>query len=322
MIAIRRFFAVAAFLCCALPMVGHAQATRTWVSGVGDDVNPCSRTAPCKTFAGAISKTAASGEISCLDPGGFGSVTISKSIAIICDETTSGGILATGTYGVTISSAVAAADRVYLSGLDIEGAGSGIQGIRMLGAGTLHLHNVSIRRFTQSGIQFAPSGPAKLLVTDSEISGNAPTSLVTGVGGIVVQPSGAGSAVVSLSNVKLQNNFVGFRADGTGSSGGISASISECDVTGNLNNGIASFTPAGGASTSVMVSRTTVSGNGGKGLSANGAAAILRVGGSTISGNAGGNAQILGGATLTSYGNNQIDDNGAGGTLIPGGSLQ
>ena len=52
----------------------NAQATRTWVSGVGDDVNPCSRTAPCKTFAGAISKTAAGGYINCIDPGGFGGV--------------------------------------------------------------------------------------------------------------------------------------------------------------------------------------------------------------------------------------------------------
>ena len=60
----------------------HAQATRTWVSGVGDDANPCSRTAPCKTFAGAISKTAAGGEINCLDPGGFGAVTITKAITI------------------------------------------------------------------------------------------------------------------------------------------------------------------------------------------------------------------------------------------------
>ena len=62
----------------------HAQASRTWVSGVGDDANPCSRTAPCKTFAGAISKTALNREINCLDPGGFGAVTITKSITIDC----------------------------------------------------------------------------------------------------------------------------------------------------------------------------------------------------------------------------------------------
>src|SRR5438477_3797204 len=53
-----------------IPHFAFAQATRTWVSGVGDDVNPCSRTAPCKTFAGAISKTAGGGEIDVLDPGG------------------------------------------------------------------------------------------------------------------------------------------------------------------------------------------------------------------------------------------------------------
>src|SRR5512146_1681863 len=79
-----------------------AQATRTWVSGVGDDANPCSRTAPCKTFPGAISKTAAGGEIDCLDPGGFGTVTITKSITIDCRET-EGSILASGVTGVVVN---------------------------------------------------------------------------------------------------------------------------------------------------------------------------------------------------------------------------
>src|SRR5580692_11401439 len=73
----------------------QAQATRTWVSGVGDDANPCSRTAPCKTFAGSISKTAPGGEINCLDPGGFGALTITKAIAIICQRG-QGSILASG----------------------------------------------------------------------------------------------------------------------------------------------------------------------------------------------------------------------------------
>src|SRR5438105_372272 len=80
----------------------HAQATRTWVSGVGDDANPCSRTAPCKTFAGAISKTAGFGEINCVDPGGFGAVTITKSISIICDYTEA-GVLVSGTNGIIVN---------------------------------------------------------------------------------------------------------------------------------------------------------------------------------------------------------------------------
>src|ERR687883_908174 len=83
----------------ALPGSAFGQATRTWVSGVGDDANPCSRTAPCKTFAGAISKTAAKGEINCLDPGGFGGVTITKSLAIDCHEVFA-SILASGFTGV------------------------------------------------------------------------------------------------------------------------------------------------------------------------------------------------------------------------------
>src|ERR1700694_4396294 len=85
----------------------HAQATRTWVSGVGDDVNPCSRTAPCKTFAGAISKTADSGEINCLDSGGFGTVTITKSISIVCDGVV-GGVLAALTNGININDSATA----------------------------------------------------------------------------------------------------------------------------------------------------------------------------------------------------------------------
>src|SRR6188508_29762 len=96
----------------------QAQATRTWVSGVGDDVNPCSRTAPCKTFAGAISKTAAGGIINCLDPGGFGTVTITKSITISCKHV-EGSALSSSTTGIVINGA---GIDVVLRGLDIDGS--------------------------------------------------------------------------------------------------------------------------------------------------------------------------------------------------------
>src|SRR5205809_5695698 len=86
----------------AFVSLAQAQATRTWVSGVGDDANPCSRTAPCKTFAGAISKTAGGGEISVLDPGGFGAVTITKSITIDGTGMLS-SILAASTTGIIIN---------------------------------------------------------------------------------------------------------------------------------------------------------------------------------------------------------------------------
>src|SRR5437868_15376679 len=110
-----------ALIALALPASASAQASRTWVSGVGDDANPCSRTAPCKTFPGAISKTAAGGEINCLDPGGFGTVTITKAISIYC-EGVIGGILASGVTGVIVNAA--ATDHVVLRGLDIDGAGT------------------------------------------------------------------------------------------------------------------------------------------------------------------------------------------------------
>src|SRR5476649_1743117 len=103
---------------CSAP--AYAQATRTWVSGVGDDANPCSRTAPCKTFAGAISKTAAAGEINCIDPGGFGALTITKAITIDCANTEA-GVLVAGTNGFSVNAG--AGDVVTLRGLDIFGTG-------------------------------------------------------------------------------------------------------------------------------------------------------------------------------------------------------
>src|SRR5256714_15159010 len=130
----------------------QAQATRTWVSGVGDDANPCSRTAPCKTFAGAISKTATDGEINCLDPGGFGGLTITKSITLNC-EYTLGSILVSGTNALVIAPPVGTQIRVKLKGLELEGLGTGLDGVRITQGGViLHMHKIQIRKLTQNGI--------------------------------------------------------------------------------------------------------------------------------------------------------------------------
>src|ERR1700730_8398499 len=123
----------------------NAQATRTWVSGVGDDANPCSRTAPCKTFAGAISKTAPAGEINCLDPGGFGAVTITKSMTISCEAGTA-GVLVSGTNAIIFQGA--STDYLFLKGLDIEGLGTGLSGIVFNAGGFLHVEDCVIRHFT------------------------------------------------------------------------------------------------------------------------------------------------------------------------------
>src|SRR4030081_2373538 len=118
--------AICVFIALIVPSSANAQATRTWVSGVGDDANPCSRTAPCKTFPGAITKTAAGGEINVLDPGGFGAVTITKSITI-SSECTEAGVLVSGTNGIVVSAGPS--DVVIIRGLDIQGLGTGLSGI-------------------------------------------------------------------------------------------------------------------------------------------------------------------------------------------------
>lgn len=160
-------------VCIFLPATAaQAQASRTWVSGVGDDVNPCSRTAPCKTFAGAISKTAAAGEINCLDSGGFGAVTITKSIAIVCNGVI-GGILAASTNGIVINAG--AGDRIVLDGLDIEGfSATALNGVNVLQAGSVIIRNTSIRTFfsaTSAGVRVNSASKVRVVIEDSAIIG-------------------------------------------------------------------------------------------------------------------------------------------------------
>ena len=150
----------------------QAQATRTWVSGVGDDANPCSRTAPCKTFAGAISKTAAAGEISVLDPGGFGALTITKSISVVADGV-EGGVLVSGTPAITINAGPN--DNISLYGLTIEGTGTGTAGIRILQANNVFVSNTVIRGFQGTGgygVDIEPSNGPRIYLKDVSINTN------------------------------------------------------------------------------------------------------------------------------------------------------
>src|SRR6201991_1133668 len=179
--------------------VANAQATRTWVSGVGDDANPCSRTAPCKTFAGAISKTAASGEISVLDPGGFGVVTITKAITINGDGTLA-GILSAATTGIIVNAGVN--DIVYIRNISINGAGNGLNGIRYLAGKALHVENCTITGVGNNsagnghGIFANLTGSGLLFVKDTNIKNCA-------VSGITVQSSG-GLLGGTLDNIRLE----------------------------------------------------------------------------------------------------------------------
>jgi len=301
----------------ALPLTAtpaNAQATRTWVSGVGDDVNPCSRTAPCKTFAGAISKTAAGGEINCLDPGGYGTLTVTKSITIDCRGTlgstlNSGGIngfnindSATGTPGTII---------VTLRNIAINGAGTtlGLNGIRFISGARLTVENVTIQNQSGAGISIANgSGAAQVHVTNTTIGGSTAASEA----GVRVQPTGAATASLTLNNVEMVGNFRGLDMITTGTTAGNTAILSGVTINVSTDNGINVQTNANAANVMIENSRIT---NNLRGIVLAGAGATARLGSSVVMGNGPATA-VSGGATVLSYRNSQIDLNGNNTTPI------
>jgi hypothetical protein len=194
----------------------HAQATRTWVSGVGDDANPCSRTAPCKTFAGAISKTAPGGEINCLDPGGFGALTITKPISIICGESGEAGVLVSGTPGITV--AAGPADRVILEGLDIYGLGTGTNGINFISGLELVVRNTKITFFATNGINVASNtASARVTIQNCFISFNG-TQGTANSGGVTVQGNGQSNLVLIMDTLLVSNKNYAVQVTGNGNS--------------------------------------------------------------------------------------------------------
>ncbi len=309
--SVSRYSILGALLFClsfAWTTPAAAQATRTWVSGVGDDVNPCSRTAPCKTFAGAISKTAAGGEINCLDPGGFGAVTITKSLTISCPYT-EGGSLAGGN-GITVNLPLAT-DVVFLRGLDIFGVSPPSNGVRMIGNGTLHIEDCTIRRFNAAnsqGISFQPSGSARLFVSNTTIAENG--NGATG-GGILIQPTGAGgNARVVLRNVRMLNNANNnLMVNLTGNTGaqGVAIVIDQSVMSG-ANRGLQVLVPPATSGTTIMITNSIVAYNTTNGILADGVGATVQVSGTTITGNGTGVLTQNGGG-IFSYVDNRLDGN-------------
>src|SRR2546423_250618 len=192
-----KLLVIATFL-LAFASIAQAQATRTWVSGVGDDANPCSRTAPCKTFAGAISKTARNGEINCLDPGGFGAVTITKSITIDCHEIFA-SILHSGTNGVNVpfdsfDQVLDTRKTVRLRNLNFNGANTGLIGINITGNST-------------------NSANSKVYVEDCMLDGNFSGT----ARGILDNRAGTTGVVLSVNNTTVRNmNSTGISIAGVG----------------------------------------------------------------------------------------------------------
>lgn len=278
-------------------VAADAQATRTWVSGVGDDANPCSRTAPCKTFAGAMSKTAARGEISVLDPGGFGAVTINKAITINA-EGTIGSILSAGTTGVIVTAG--ANDAVVLRNISINGAGTGTNGIRYVSGASLTVDHCTIKGINFNanarGIDVALSGNGNLNIIDSVIQDVSEDGVhVNTTSGIVVATiersailDCGGDGVEAVANVRGSFSHSRFAF---------------CDLNGVLTSG---------SNTQLNLNDTVVSNCNGNGLHAN-AGSSIRVSDSTISNNTTG--LFPSGGSIDSFQGNSLIGNSAPGAF-------
>lgn len=289
---VRVALATAAIACLA-PTV-HAQATRTWVSGVGDDVNPCSRTAPCKTWAGAISKTAAGGEINALDPGGFGALTITKAITID-GAGTQAHTLSSGTNGFIVN--VPFGTPVVIRNVSISGAGSvagGLDGIRVLQGGDVHLENVAINDVTGHGVNFINSTHARLFMSNVSIRNAL-------LGGVNLKPGASGTISAALDRVTLVGNGRGVRAED-----GTNVVVRNSNASGNDANGFVAMSVAG-RPVDMSIEDSLASLNGAAGVYS-GALSVVRLSNTTVTRNADG-LLTAGGGQIISAGNNRLTGN-------------
>jgi hypothetical protein len=298
----------------------HAQATRTWVSGVGDDVNPCSRTAPCKTFAGAISKTAAGGIINTLDPGSFGAVTVTKSITIEGAAGMQSAILATATTGVVVNGA---GIHVTLRNLQIHGGNNalypGINGVRYLNGASLTIDNCDIQGFhsTSAGngngvvVDASAAGTYRLHIIDSRIHENGSGS---DGGGVRLRPTGASTfvfATIQDSDITDNNGYGVLSRDRT------FVTVSDSNISGNLRSGVNLITTGTVGETvirdSILADNGSVNAGSEAGVTANGSASFINIVGNTIVHSENGLRRLNSGH-IGSAGDNRVAGNTADGT--------
>jgi hypothetical protein len=291
----------------------HAQATRTWISGVGDDANPCSRTAPCKTFAGAISKTAAGGEIDVLDPGGFGALTITKAITLDGGGGQVASILVSGTNGINISAA--ATDVVILRNLRFNGliqtVGPGLVGIQANTAARVIIEKCDIFGFSTAGVSATPSAGNTMQVKIQE------TTINNNGTGVSSKPTGGATVNISIDHSWIDSNSGGMKIDGTGG-GASNVAANDSSFSLNTNNGTNAVSGPSGGNVTMDLMRDTLAKNGGAAVQGNvsgGGTSSVTVGDSMLSNN-GSAWQALNGASVLSYKNNQVT--GPGGTGASG----
>jgi hypothetical protein len=294
---LRRISPVVIAACSALvlPATSFAQATRTWVSGVGDDANPCSRTAPCKTLAGAFSKTAVGGEIDALDPGGYGALTITHSITIDGGAGQVASVLVAGTNGIVV--AAGPTDQVTIRSFRINGLGQtsnpGLNGVDFLSGGTLRLENVNIFGFSQSGVSDTSTN-SMLAVSDSTISGGRGD-------GVMIAPPAGSSATAILENDVLENNECGVAAGAFGATGTFTTHCGLAD----------SGSPA--TAVNVSIDPSSASENTDTGVLSDGSPTTVYLSGISVFGNATGLAPVNGGSIVAVGPSNFVYGNGNNG---------
>ena len=283
--------------------IAHAQASRTWISGTGDDNNPCSRTAPCNTLSGTLSKTADGGEIDVLDPAPIGAASINKSVTVDGNGNFA-GVLASGVNGITVNDAGANTAVVTLRNIAINGAGTGFFGVKIVSAKAVTVENCQIFKFrgTSGGI------PGRAISDERTTAGSRLTVINTTMNdnlgnGVVILPTAGTSGVSAIfDNVRVFDNS----ASGAFFGGGAKVAIKNSFFTGNTNTGIQSAD----ANTKVNVVDTVITHNA-TGIFAGSGASVTRVTRCTISENGTG-VTLNNGGVLESYGDNNIRGNNAG----------
>jgi hypothetical protein len=302
-------FVLAIFLAGSLSANAIPKPSRTWVSQApgADDANPCSRSAPCRTFAGAISKTAINGEIDALDPGSFGTVSIANSITI--DGGTGSGwasILSSETTAITINLTNTSGDdprhTVRLRNINITGTGlsgtvghrTGITGIQIILASAVYVENALITDFAERGISDERAS-GKIYVNDTTVRHCAQS-------GIVIAPATTTTVNGIFDNVRSEGNHLA----GFAFTGGCRLTVRNCIAFGNAGQGL----DAEGTGTEVNMESCIASQNGTAGIQATGGTPTVRISACTVTNNTTG----LSGATILTYGNNHVTGNGTDGT--------
>ncbi|HEV7571812.1 MAG TPA: right-handed parallel beta-helix repeat-containing protein [Thermoanaerobaculia bacterium] len=291
-----------------MSLSAFAQATRTWVSGVGDDANPCSRTAPCKTFAGAISKTAAGGIIDALDPGGYGAVTITKAMTIEGNGTLASA-LHSGVNGIIVNITSGTNRDVILRNLLIDGAGVtlGTNGVRFLAGDSLLVEDCYVTHDSGNGIDFEPNSAASLTLRRTSVQ-------LTGVG-VFVAPAVGGSATGTIVDSMLDRNGVGLKVQDNSRVNVFHSSVNNNTGDGVFGNGLT------GSGLVLMLESCNVSNNN-VGIHSNGSSSI-QVANSSIIGNAGLGVSSTNSGQLITFVSNRLVQNGAPGTFVgPNGTNQ